>query len=149
MTEDRIKILYIVRGLPGSGKSTFVKSMGIPHYEADMYFINPDGKYVFDPNNIKAAHIWCQNSVREAMLLSGKELMDYEDGVYSVYDRIAVSNTFTQQWEMDPYFKMAEENGYNVFSIVVENRHGNTNIHGVPKENMDSMEKRFEIKLRP
>jgi len=148
MDNNRIKILYVVRGLPGSGKSTFVKTLGVPHYEADMYFIGPDGKYTFDPKNLKSAHIWCQNAVRNAMILSEKELLEDSAGVYSIYDRIAVSNTFTQQWEMDPYIKMAEEHGYNFFSVVVENRHGNSNIHGVPKENMDAMEKRFELKLR-
>lgn len=132
---DELKILYLVRGLPGSGKSTFVKTMGVPYYEADMYFVDSEGKYVFDPKNIKAAHLWCQNSVRSAMVLG-------------VSNKIAVSNTFTQQWEIDPYIKMAKDHGYNIFSIVVENRHGNPSVHGVPEQNMDAMEKRFEVKLR-
>jgi predicted kinase len=29
--------LYIVRGLPGSGKSTFAKTLQIPHFESDQY----------------------------------------------------------------------------------------------------------------
>jgi hypothetical protein len=32
--------------------------------------------------------------------------------------QIVVSNTFTQEWEMKPYFDMAEKYGYKVFSIM-------------------------------
>ena len=41
------KVLYIVRGIPGSGKSTFAKSLGGTHFEADMFFMK-DGEYKFD-----------------------------------------------------------------------------------------------------
>ena len=37
------------------------------------------------------------------------------------YPEIVVSNTFTQEWEMEQYFKLAEEYGYMVFTIIVEN----------------------------
>jgi len=50
------KVLYIVRGIPGSGKSTFAKTLGGNHYEADMYFIGESGNYNFDPTKIKDAH---------------------------------------------------------------------------------------------
>ena len=33
------KMLYIVRGIPGSGKSTFAKSLGGTHFETDMFFM--------------------------------------------------------------------------------------------------------------
>lgn len=62
-------------------------------------------------------------------------------------EKIVVSNTFTQEWEMEPYFKLAKEYGYTVFSIVVENRHGGTNVHNVPEDKIEQMKKRFSIKL--
>ena len=35
------KVIHLVRGIPGSGKSTFAKTLNIPdHFEADMYFID-------------------------------------------------------------------------------------------------------------
>ena len=37
--------------------------------------------------------------------------------------------------------------GYQVYSIVVENRHGGVNQHGVPAEAVERMRNRFEIKL--
>ena len=45
--------LYLVRGVPGSGKSTFAKQLGGTHFETDTYFM-VDGEYKFDPSNSKA-----------------------------------------------------------------------------------------------
>jgi predicted kinase len=127
------KVLFIVRGLPGSGKSTFAKTLGGQHYEADMYFIDEEGNYNFDGSKIKDAHKWCKSFVETDMLLE--------------YPKIVVSNTSTQEWEMKPYFDMAKEYGYTVFSVVVENRHGGKNTHGVPEDKIEQMCNRFEIKL--
>jgi predicted kinase len=131
------KILYIVRGVPGSGKSTFAKSLGGTHFETDKFFM-VDGEYKFDGTKIKEAHKWCQDSVNTAMLLN------HTSGLNSI---IVVSNTFTQEWEMEPYFQMANYFDYKVFSIVVENRHGGINQHGVPEDKIQIMKDRFEIKL--
>ena len=130
--------LILVRGLPGSGKSTFAKSLGGAHIETDMFFIQ-DGEYKFDGAKLKEAHEWCQNEVNTMMILN------HTTGANK---RIVVSNTFTQEWEMQAYYDLAESYDYQVTSIIVENRHGGQNIHGVPAEAMDRMEKRFEIKLR-
>ena len=131
------KILYIVRGIPGSGKSTFAKSLGGTHFETDMFFMK-DGEYKFDMFKLKEAHKWCQDSVYSAMILN------HTAGLNNV---IVVSNTFTQEWEMKPYFEMADQHDYKVFSIVVENRHGGVNEHNVPEEVLTSMRNRFEINL--
>jgi predicted kinase len=127
------KILYIVRGIPGSGKSTFAKTLGGQHYEADMFFIDENGDYNFDVTKIKDAHQWCQGMVKGDMILE--------------YPKIVVSNTSTQEWEMEPYFTLAKEYGYTVFTIVVENRHGGVNQHGVPEDKLQIMKDRFQVKL--
>lgn len=129
--------LYIVRGLPGSGKSTFAKSLGGTHFEADQFFM-VDGEYKFDGSKIKEAHKWCQDSVHTAMLLNNTALLN---------PVIVVSNTFTQEWEMKPYYDMADYFDYKVFSIIVENRHQGINQHGVPEDKLQTMKDRFEIKL--
>lgn len=126
------KTLYIVRGIPGSGKSTFAKSLGGVHFEADMYFME-NGEYKFDPSKLKLAHNWCAIQTQKAMV-------DEEPIV-------VVSNTFTQEWEMETYFKLANENNYKVFSLIVENRHGGVNEHGVPEDKLELMKNRFEVKL--
>lgn len=126
-----MKELFLLRGLPGSGKSTLAKSIEGMHIEADKYFMDGD-EYKFDASKLKEAHAWCQNAVRVWM---GSQ------------DRIIVSNTFTQAWEMEPYFDLAKEYGYRVYSLVVENRHGGKNIHNVPKEKIEEMAGRFSVKI--
>jgi hypothetical protein len=61
--------------------------------------------------------------------------------------KIVVANTFTENWEMKSYFDMAERYKYRVHTIVVENRHGGKNIHGVPDDKLQIMKNRFEINL--
>jgi phenolic acid decarboxylase len=61
--------------------------------------------------------------------------------------QIVVSNTFTQEWEMEVYYKLAEQYGYRVYSLIVENRHNGINEHGVPEDKLEQMRNRFQIKL--
>jgi predicted kinase len=128
-----MKELILLRGLPGSGKSTLAKVIGGLHFEADQYFMDLAGNYNFDGARIKDAHAWCQNKVRIAM----------ESGI----DKIVVSNTFTMEWEMEHYKMLAEANGYKVHSVIVENRHGGVNQHGVPADKLEQMKGRFEVSL--
>lgn len=128
-----MKNIYLVRGLPGSGKTTFAKTIGGLHIEADMYFTDENGVYNYEPSKIKDAHKWCNDLVEEWM----KEEQD----------KIVVSNTFTQEWEMENYYKLAEQYGYRVTSVIVENRHNGVNEHGVPEDKVEIMKSRFEIKL--
>lgn len=136
-----MKKLYIVRGLPGSGKSTFAEALVGSDFlvcEADKYFI-VDGEYKFDATKLRQAHEWCRNRVETYM----KDSLVNDQ----FYREIAVSNTFTQEWEMESYYKLAEQYGYMVFSIIVENRHGGVNEHGVPADKLEQMKNRFEVKL--
>lgn len=48
---------------------------------------------------------------------------------------------------MEPYFNLAKEFGYSVFSVIVENRHGGINEHNVPEDKIEQMKNRFNIKL--
>jgi predicted kinase len=127
------KIQYIVRGCPNAGKSTFAKTLGGIHIEADQYFVDADGNYNFDGSKIKNAHAWCLDKVKTNMSVGR--------------DKIVVSNTFTQEWEFQPYLELAKEYGYKTFTIIVENRHGNTNEHNVPEDKIQQMKNRFNIKL--
>ena len=131
------KMLYLVRGIPGSGKSTFAKNLvgekDYCHKEADMFFVDRDGNYNFEPSKIKDAHQWCQEEIEFVMKYN--------------HSPVVVSNTFTQDWELQPYYELAIKHGYYVTSIIVENRHGGTNEHGVPDEVLTKMRERFEIKL--
>jgi hypothetical protein len=48
---------------------------------------------------------------------------------------------------MDAYVKLAKQYEYQVFTIIVENRHDGVNQHGVPTEKLEQMRNRFEVKL--
>lgn len=133
-----MKNLYLLRGLPGSGKSTLAEQLGGSHFETDKYFIGENGEYNFDGSKLKEAHQWCQDSVANAMVLN------HTTGENKT---IVVSNTFTQEWEMKPYMDLAKDWEYRVFSIIVENRHGGVNQHGVPDEKLQQMKNRFEVSL--
>jgi predicted kinase len=131
-----MKELFLLRGLPGSGKSTLAKMLvgdkDYCHKEADMYFIDENGEYKFDVTKLRDAHAWCLEEV--------EFLMKYEH-------KVVLSNTFTQEWEMQPYYDLAKKYGYRVHSLIVENRHGGVNEHGVPEEKLEIMKNRFEVKL--
>ena len=132
--------LILLRGLPGSGKSTLAKViLQLPSntepevLSADDFFETKDGLYNFDAAKLKEAHNYCQFRCSERMRQQKA--------------KIVVANTFTQEWEMDEYYKMAERYNYRVHTVIVENRHGNENVHGVPKDKLRQMENRFQIKL--
>lgn len=131
------KTLYLLRGLPGSGKSTFAASLNIGlcgalWVEADSYFLNDDMTYKFDASKLAEAHKECQDRVRMGM---------------GIGIDIIVSNTLTTEKELKPYLKLAEEFGYRVVSLIVENRHGSKSVHDVPESTVEKMRNRFNIKL--
>ena len=128
-----MKTLILLRGLPGAGKSTMAALFKTKeHYEADMFFMRGNG-YEFDATKLKEAHDWCKDIVWMSMRR--------EEPV------IVVSNTFTQEWEMEPYYEMAKKYGYQVHSVIVENRHGGVNEHNVPEVKIKQMKDRFQVKL--
>jgi predicted kinase len=137
-----MKTLYLIRGVPGAGKSTLAKILAnnLEGYwaEADHLFYDVDGNYNFDQTRLKEVHSRCQDFVKGILAESLKGEM---------WADIFVSNTFTQEWEMEPYMQMAEEYGYRVVSLIVENRHGNKSVHGVPDDKVQQMKDRFEIAL--
>ena len=134
-------VLFLVRGLPGSGKTSFASAIWNDYAvcEADKFFYDKEGNYNFDGSKLREAHDWCKNEVEIRM-------QDHQNN-QQYYPEIAVSNTFTQEWEMEDYFKLAEKYGYKVVSLILENRHGGQNVHGVPEDKLQIMKDRFQIKL--
>jgi hypothetical protein len=43
--------------------------------------------------------------------------------------------------------EMCIRDRYKVVSLILENRHGSQNVHGVPDEKLQIMKDRFQIKL--
>ncbi len=135
------KVLVLLRGLPGSGKSSFANLIWSSFVicEADQFFYDAEGNYNFDPSKLKEAHKYCRDKVESFMLDNEKNPQFYPE--------IIVSNTFTREWEMEEYFKLANKYGYKVVSLIIENRHGGKNVHGVPDSKINEMRNRFEISL--
>ena len=66
--------LIIVRGIPGSGKSTFAKTLGVKNInEADDYFIQ-NGVYVYEKDLLPQAHAWVYRKTRR-QLLAGEDVV--------------------------------------------------------------------------
>ena len=131
LTENNNIKLILIRGVSGSGKSTYAKKLmqddpNLLHYEADMFF-NRGGKYDFDPSLLKDAHKWCFDKTEEA-LRNGNSVI--------------VSNTFTQNWEIKPYIDLGKRYGVDV---IIKKATGNyKNVHGVPEDALKRMKDRWE-----
>lgn len=123
------KILYILRHVPGAGSSTLANILAEGRvFEADQFFLS-EGQYKFDPSKLGEAHNNCKIRLHAAML----------EGI----SPLCVSNTTTTEKELQPYLDMASNMGYNAFVLVVENRHGGKNVHGVPDDKLASMRERL------
>ena len=140
MEKEYVGDLILLRGIPGSGKTTlgnailFTNQSNIQDVlSSDNFFINEKEEYVFDFSKLKEAHNDCQVKCAERMR--------------NEFSKIVVANTFTQEWEMEPYFIMAERYNYRIHTVIVENRHGSKNVHNVPEEKIEQMIKRFDVKL--
>lgn len=115
--------IVLIRGLPGSGKSTLARAMSEHvHIEADM-FLEVNGVYVYDATKIRDAHDWCVNSAKQ-LLAQGKS--------------VVVSNTFVKTWELQRYIDL----GFPY--KIIELRDKWPNIHGVPQDKIEIMERGWQ-----
>lgn len=132
------KTLVLIRGIPGSGKSTIAAALmfsrlDAEHYEADQYFMK-DGEYKFDKKLLGHAHDWCHMQVSNAM----------KYGVSTVI----VSNTFCKEWEMKEYILEARSYGYEIQVIDCQSTYKNT--HNVPEDTlqrMKSIKEPFDLEI--
>lgn len=137
MLDENKPTLYLIRGIPGSGKSTFGNQLALFNIvlvslETDKLFMNTNNEYEFDSSKLGEYHARIQEITANYL----------KRGI-----SIAVSNTSTTEKEVNTYKDIADSVGANFFSIIVENRHGNSNLHSVPDTVIQNMKSRFSIKL--
>jgi len=143
-TPKKDRKVIVIRGISGSGKSTFAEYIanlhdGVPPVicTADDYFTdNTTGEYKFDASHLGNAHKACMEKFTNACQ-GGASL-------------VILANTSTQEREISGYMDAAEEHGYQIFSIVLENRHGNKDIHNVPEKTLNNQAQNLlnSLKLR-
>ncbi len=131
---DNFRHLILVRGLPGSGKTTLARmfsGMGYVHAEADQFFETVDETfnrtYSFNPGLLPQAHAFCLARADEGLRLTGF---------------VVVSNTFSRLWEMQPYVDLAKKHGAKLTVVETQGNYGS--IHGVPQTTIDKMKERWE-----
>jgi predicted kinase len=120
------KNVIILRGVSGSGKSTFASMLarhnnGAVVVTADDYFTSGNGLYEFEASKLGAAHFQCFNRFQDAL---------FDPQV----NTIIVANTNTSPADFKNYVHAAETYGATVTYVVLENRHGNNDVHNVPSE---------------
>jgi predicted kinase len=107
--------LVLIRGLPGSGKTTMARTMtDYKHLETDS-------------SQLQVAHNWCLSTVRKNL----------ETG-----HKVVVANTFVMKWEMKPYIEMAEALGIRYRVITAT---GNwKSLHSISLGTFKRMQDRWE-----
>ena len=126
-----MKLLILIRGLPGAGKTTLAEKLVVKqnHLEADMFHMRRN-QYQFEYDLIENAHEWCR--------------LETERKMRSGYHPIVVSNTFTTNDEMKLYIELAKKYEYNYQVIAIENIPFESK-HNVPQDVIDKMQDRWEM----
>lgn len=151
------KLLIIMRGLPGTGKSTIARNIfdyqdqfpdvSLPIdvenpeiVSADSYMVNAKGEFEYDASKLDANHAIC---FARAIALLSKDR----------YPLVIVDNTNMTRHEISPYYLLGQATGYRILILHAQppNLYGGEaeflaerNVHGVPEDAIAVMAERRE-----
>ncbi len=133
-----MKSLILLRGLPGSGKTTLAKVLSengkYPVFSVDDFFTNKNnGDYQFEFDKNHLAYKQCEENTKQSMQKN--------------CEKIFIDNVFSLEWELEPYFKLASEFNYQIFICTIENRHKGKNIHNISQEQLEKMAVKYKVIL--
>ncbi|MDD3190894.1 MAG: hypothetical protein PHI66_04375 [Candidatus Pacebacteria bacterium] len=137
------KIIYIIRGVSGSGKTSLGENLvetailagkTASQFEADQFFTDSAGNYLFNRDELQKAHDDCFDRFCEAI---GSEV-----------EVVVLTNTSTKESEFQRYQEYAEKNGYIVFVSVVEHRHKKGDSHNISQEVKERQEENLRANLK-
>ena len=97
-----MKTLYIIRGLPGSGKSQFARKLVSREefvFEANKYMLDENGNYKYQASKLPFCHNKCFDNVKHAM-------------IYGI-DKVVVANTFIRKNDYNRYINLANKFQYD------------------------------------
>lgn len=152
LVRQSFKVLVIMRGLPGSGKSYLARmlvdqTVGDQNYRqfilsTDDYFMSPNGVYNYDRDKLQEAHF--------------NNLVLVETRMLKGISPLVVDNTNLAMWHMSPYARAAVKHGY-VVEIIEPFTHWATNLkelerrnlHGVPRNQLEKQLEQFERNITP
>lgn len=130
MAKQVFSVLYIIRGLPGSGKSTLGEQLCPGRsFQDDDYWTGPDGVYRYDPETTEQANRHCYNQVRTAMTDPSQQ-------------PVAVCCPFVRKSDYASYLQLCKELGWQAFVVVCLNEYGD--VHDVQPSSRARMIERWE-----
>ncbi|XP_059620528.1 uncharacterized protein LOC132264341 [Phlebotomus argentipes] len=141
-----IRVMVLMRGLPGSGKTYLARKIvdqtaGGDYrrhiFSSDNFFYDVNGVYKYDIDKLSEAHLFNQNCVFKK--------------AYDGWSPIIVDNTSMKLWELHIYCKYAVQFGYVVRVLEPTtpwawnvSRLSQMNVHSVPRDSIERMLLKYE-----
>ncbi|MFC3031331.1 AAA family ATPase [Pseudoalteromonas fenneropenaei] len=143
-----MKQAFILRGLPGSGKSHYAISLAEEMVGADEtryvicstddYFYHSDGSYTFDKHKLSEFH--------------NLNLARFINALGEGIELVILDNTNIRRWEFVAYVAAAQAMGYQVKEVVVgevkdkslQHLYQKRNVHNVALRTISNMARHFE-----
>lgn len=134
MLSDNVPTVVILRGIPGSGKSTVAEAIS-QNYPAAIHstdrYHQLDGEHLFQPSRLGEFH--------------QKNQAAFKLSILNKVQVVVCDNANIKRWEFEPYLKAAK--GYRQIVVLLKAdplEAAERGIHGVPEKKVLQMHRRLE-----